>query len=270
MSEFTHREFLGRRVHRLGLSGNYGLDADGVRRAFELGLNYVLWTVTARQMVAPLREALGRDRERYVVATGPTMGVTAGGVRRAAEKVLKTLDTDYLDIFQLFWLGKTSAWTDGTVGELLKLKEEGKVRAIGVSIHDRPRAGQLAADSPLDMMMIRYNAAHTGAERDIFPHLSGGRPEIVAYTATAWQRLLKAPRGWQGKVPDAGRCYRFALSNPHVGVCLTGPADVAQLEANVAALEAGPMDSQELDWMRAFGEKVHASSGLVSRVGENF
>jgi hypothetical protein len=43
--------------------------------------------------------------------------------------------------------------------------------AIGTSIHDRKRAGQLALDSELDLLMIRYNAKHTGAEADIFPHL---------------------------------------------------------------------------------------------------
>lgn len=44
------------------------------------------------------------------------------------------------------------------------------VRWLCVSIHDRPRAGRLAADSVLDALMIRYNAAHPGAEQEIFPH----------------------------------------------------------------------------------------------------
>lgn len=267
MSDFSQGTFLGRPVHRLGITANHGLDEAGVRRAFELGLNYVFWTASARAITAPLKEAVARDRERYVIATGPTVGFLAGGIRRSAEGALRKLKTDYIDVFQLFWLGKTSAWSESTVAELHKLKDEGKIRAFGVSIHDRPRAGRLAAEAALDMMMIRYNAAHPGAERDIFPHLQGGRPAIVAYTATAWQRLLKAPKGWDGPVPTAGHCYRFALSNPHVDLCLTGPANIQQLEENVAALEAGPLDAQEMDWMRGFGEKVHAAGGVVSRFG---
>ena len=51
-----------------------------------------------------------------------------------------------------------------TQEELVKLRESGKVKAIGVSIHDRARAGRLAASSPLDLLMVRYNAAHPGAE----------------------------------------------------------------------------------------------------------
>jgi aryl-alcohol dehydrogenase-like predicted oxidoreductase len=144
------------------------------------------------------------------------------------------------------------------------------VRALGVSIHDRERAGKLAADSPLDLLMIRYNAAHPGAERDIFPHLAKRQPNIVAYaseppgeqvplgyTATSWRKLLRAPGGWNGKVMTAGDCYRFCLSSPHVEVCLTGPASTAQLDENVAAIDKGPLSEDEATWMRSFGKAVH-------------
>ncbi|MBW2406843.1 MAG: aldo/keto reductase, partial [Deltaproteobacteria bacterium] len=48
--------------------------------------------------------------------------------------MLKTLGTEYLDVFQIFWLGRTSAWTPSTIDALVSLRESGKVRAIGVSI----------------------------------------------------------------------------------------------------------------------------------------
>ena len=35
----------------------------------------------------------------------------------------------------------------------------------------------------LDVYMIRYNAAHRGAEHDIFPHLAAYNPGVVSYTA---------------------------------------------------------------------------------------
>lgn len=257
--DFTHRHVraFGKRVHRLGLAGNYGIDEAGLAAALERGLDYVFWTPRQGRFTRVLREALERDRERFVVATGTSFGWFPGQVRRAAERALKVLGTDYLDLFQLHWLGTTSAWTEGTVEVLLQLEQEGKVRALGTSIHDRPRAGKLAEDSPLDALMIRYNAAHPGAERDIFPHLEKRKPAIVAYTATSWRRLLKRPRGWDGPVPTAGDCYRFCLSNPHVDVVLTGPGSLAQLEENLAALERGPLSSEEMEWMRRFGQVVH-------------
>jgi aryl-alcohol dehydrogenase-like predicted oxidoreductase len=259
-NSFQEREIAalgGRRVLRLGLAANYGIDEAGVRRALDRGVNYVFYTLRARALVQPLRQALGRAREQVVVAAVPTTAYLGGSVRRGAERALKALGTDYLDIYQLGWLGVGSAWTDATLGELRHLKESGKVRAIGVSIHDRPRAGRLAADSPLDMLMIRYNAAHPGAEQDIFPHLARRQPMVVAYTATSWRRLLKRPRGWEGRIMTAGDCYRFCLSSPSVDVVLTGPANAAQLDENLDALDKGPLSDEELGWMRAFGRAVH-------------
>jgi aryl-alcohol dehydrogenase-like predicted oxidoreductase len=126
-----------------------------------------------------------------------------------------------------------------------------------VSIHDRPRAGKLAESSPLDLLMIRYNAAHPGAEREIFPHRRGQDPSILAYTATSWRKLLKRPSGWEGPVMTAGDCYRFQLSSPHVDVALTGPASRAELDQNLDALARGPLSPDEEAWMRDFGRKVH-------------
>lgn len=260
MSEFVRRFLpsLGKETHRLGLALNYGIDADGVQAGLDRGVSYLLWTPMRTGHLRPvLRAALARDRARYAVAAGPTLGYFSGGVRRGLERALRVLGTDYVDVLQLFWVGIGAALTARTLDELLRLKDEGKARAIGVSIHDRPRAGRLVADSPLDVFMIRYNAAHPGAERDIFPHLERRRPTIVSYTATSWRRLLQAPRGWQGRVPTAGDCYRFCLSSPHVDVVLTGPKSRAELEANLDALERGPLGPEEDRFMRRFGQAVH-------------
>lgn len=249
---------VGKTVHRLGLACNYGIDADGFRCALDAGINYFFWTPFRTAKVTPLlREALSRDRERHVVASGPLNGYFAGGVRRSAEKILRMLGTDYIDVFQLFWLGIGSALTRGTVEELEALKREGKIRAIGISIHNRARAGRLAVDSPIDLFMIRYNAAHPGAERDIFPHLEARHPAVVSYTATSWRKLLKRPRGWDGPVMTPADCYRFCLSNPHVDLALTGPATKEQLQENLAGLAKGPLTADEEEWMRRFGKAVH-------------
>ena len=67
---------------------------------------------------------------------------------------------------------------------------------------------------PIDAFMIRYNAAHRGAEKDIFPYLDKHNPAVISYTATRWRFLLKKPKTWkQERIPTAGMCYRFVLSN---------------------------------------------------------
>ncbi len=246
---------LGKRVHRLGLAASKGIDEATIGEAMDAGVNYLFFT--RGKMVRPVRAAVRRDRDRLVIASGPVLGYFAGSIRRATEKVLRTLGTDYLDVLQIFWLGRMSALTEGNLAEMVRLREEGKVRALGVSIHDRPRAGRLAEDSALDLLMIRYNAAHPGAEEDIFPHLARRRPAVVAYTATCWRKLLRPPRGWEGPAATAGDCYRFCLTSPHVDVVLTAPASAAELRENLRALERGPLSPEEEVRMRALGRAVH-------------
>jgi aryl-alcohol dehydrogenase-like predicted oxidoreductase len=247
----------GKRIFRLGLAGNYGVGEDGVRAAMDRGVNLFLWTLRAKGLRSLLRDALARRREEVAVVGYAKVGWFGWGVRRGAEALLRELGTDYLDVYLLGWLGVGAAWTSATERELLALRESGKVRAFGASIHDRPRAGRLAEASPLDLLMIRYNAAHPGAEKDIFPHVRAGKPSVLAYTGTAWRRLLRRPRGWDGPVMTAGDCYRFQLSSPHVDVALTGPSSRAEVEQNLDALAKGPLTEDEASWMRAFGRAVH-------------
>lgn len=257
-ADFLHRELpaVGKRVFRLGLAANYGIDADAIRAALDRGVNYLYYTARG-EMKGVLPDALRHDRDRYVIAATPIVGYFGFSVRLGAERLLKKLGTEYLDVFQLGWLGVASAMTEGTLKELRHLKESGKVRALGTSIHDRDRAGRLAEDSPLDLLMIRYNMAHPGAERDVFPHLERRRPAVVAYTATRWRKLLARPRGWQGPVPTAADCYRFCLSSAHVDLVLCGPANGAQLDENLAGLERGAVTPEEDRWMRDLGRVVH-------------
>ena len=70
---------------------------------------------------------------------------------------------------------------------LHKLKADGVVKHIGTSIHDRPRAGQLAKDKVYDMLMVRYNAAHPGAEQDIFPHVDAQSTAVL--WASTWGKM---------------------------------------------------------------------------------
>jgi aryl-alcohol dehydrogenase-like predicted oxidoreductase len=247
----------GKRVFRLGLAANYGIDEDGVRSAMDRGVNLFLWAMRSKGLKNPLKEAIAKRRDEVAVVGFATIGYFGWGVRRGAESLLRELGTDYLDVLLLGWMGVGSAWTEATQRELVALRESGKVRAIGTSIHDRPRAGKLAADSPLDLLMLRYNAAHPGAEREIFPHRRGDEPTVLAYTATAWRRLLKRPSGWDGPVMTAGDCYRFQLSSPHVDLALTGPKSRAEVEENLDALDKGPLTADEARWMRDFGKAVH-------------
>jgi diketogulonate reductase-like aldo/keto reductase len=259
-SEFVHREILGKRVHRYGISASYGLDEAGVREAIDLGASYLFWSPVKKYLKTIIKDTVMKDRERFMLATGPILGYFGGSVRRTVEKRLRESGSDYLDIVQVFWAGRMSFLSKSVVGELVKLREEGKARAIGVSIHDRKRAAKLAAEGPLDFFMIRYNAAHPGAEIDIFPHLPqlpAKKPIIAAYTATSWGKLLLPPKGWEGPAATAGDCFRFCLTNPNVDLVVSAPKTTAQMRENMKALERGPLSDDEMARMRALGKAVH-------------
>ena len=265
-NDFTHTVLgaTGMQVHRLGLAASYRPGRKTIQYAFERGINYVFCYGFDTQMIGVLRDVLRHDRERFVVATGAYNYIWGHqDVRRTCEKRLRKLRTDYIDVFLFLGVMKGREFPERAREELYRLREEGKIRAVGMSSHDRQFAGRLAEEDALDVLMIRYNAAHRGAERDIFPHLESHNPGVVSYTATRWRRLLRRPRGWSKDDfrPSAGQCYRFVLSNPHVHVVMTAPSNRKQLDHNLAALEDGPLSPEEMKQMHRFGDAVHERSG---------
>ena len=264
-SQSTYLPVLQKRVLRMGIAGNYGLASSDIPWAAEQGANYWLWGAGFKKISEGLRETIKPNREEHIVA------LLGGGyfgwqIRRSVEKALRILNTDYLDIYKLGWLGVASSYRKATIEALLKFREEGKIRAIGISIHNRKRAGRLAEESEIDVFMIRYNAKHPGAEQDIFPHLKARDPIIVSYTALAWTQLTRPLKNvdmppWPGEkqstpIPPLSPelCYRFVLSNPHVHIVLTGPKNREQLKSNLAVLQKGPLNDAELQWIRQYGQ----------------
>lgn len=259
-------------VFRLGIAGNYGIDSDDVLWAAEHGANYWVCGASYKKVLPGIRQVLAQDRESQVVAL-LGYGICRRQIRWSVESCLRSLKTDYLDVFKLGWLGRTSVYNRRIDDALQELKAEKKILAVGTSIHNRKRAGRLAENSGIDLFMIRYNAKHTGAETDIFPHLAKRRPAVVSYTALAWQQLIRPVRGiqmppWPGdterQVPPLTPelCYRFVLSSPCVHLALTGPASRLQLMKNFRAVAQGPLTPEELDWVREYGRQVKARKRL--------
>ena len=258
----THRQ-LGRTdlmVSRLGLASGYGIDAKSIERAYhEHAINYFYWSTPRKSgMRDALRNLAKTDRGKIniVLQTYDHLGLT---VKRSIHKGMKALGIDYVDVILLGWHNRMPPTR--TLDEALELKHSGKVRYIAMSGHNRNTFGQIAQteNSPIDIFMTRYNAAHKGAETDIFPHLQGtDRPGITIYTATCWGKLLNPKKMPEGEQPmTASDCYRFALSNPSVDLCIFGPKNAEQHEGGLKALEDGPLSDSELERFRRIGDHVH-------------
>lgn len=254
----------GRQVFRLGLSASYRPGEWAIRRALDEGVNYLFCYAIDTQMTRVIRGLPARERDRLVVATGGYNWVAwHPPLRVSLERALRRLNTDYIDVFHYLGVLKPAQFDARLQDELAALRDDGRVKAIAISCHDRRFAGSLALDGTLDVLMVRYNAAHPGAERDIFPLVHTHNTGVVAYTATRWGRLLVRPRGWPAAEPiaTAGQCYRFVLSNPAVHVALMAPRHERELTDNLREVRRGPLDDDEQRFMRRFGECVHAHAG---------
>ena len=260
--DFLHTTLgkLGRSAYRLGLSASYRPGAPTVHRALEAGVNLFFCYGFDGQMTGVLRGLSSSQRQQLVYVTGAYhLFGWHPHLRRSLEKRLRQLGTDYLDCFLFLGVMRKQEFLEGVLEELRRFREEGKVLAMGVSIHDRKLAGALAARGAVDVLMMRYNAAHRGAETETFPFLAdlplAARPGLVTYTATRWGQLLKQKHMPPGEAaPPAADCYRFALTHPAVDVCMTGPKNQAQMREALRALDLGPMEAAELARLRRVGD----------------
>ena len=259
----------GLQVSRIALGSSYGLSDVEVERAYERGINFLFWGSRRRSSFGRgVKRLAQRHRDGMVIAVQSysrsrvLLGCTT-------DSALRALGVDHVDLLGLAW------WNDVPPERILegafRLKEQGKASHIIISCHHRPSfKAMLDAQitmgvKPLEAIMVRYNAAHPGAEADVFPQLGPGRPGVLGFTATRWGTLLDEKlvlcANVREKVPTASDCYRFTLSHPCVHASLAGPRDGKELEAAFDALEKGPLSKEEAAWMRRVGRVVRDGPG---------
>jgi aryl-alcohol dehydrogenase-like predicted oxidoreductase len=252
---------------RLGLSSGYGISGPDVARAYERGVRYFYFGSRRTSEFANGFASLGPAKREHSTVVVQSYTRAAWMLRGSLERALASLKTDRTDFLLLGWWNGIPA--DRILDAALALKEKGLARRIMVSSHSRPTLVKLAADPRVDAIMLRYNAAHPGAEREVFPSLgdpSVRRAGVVAYTATRWGMLLDPKRMPPGeKTPRASDCYRFALSSPAVDVCTVGPKNGAELDEALAAIDRGPLSADESAWMRRVGAFVRDGAKSAPR-----
>lgn len=262
--DFRRLTTLGRTgltVSRLCVGASYGAPAGALEKAYhEGGINFFYWgAIRRRSMRDAIRNLARAERHRIVVAlqSYDHLGYL---METFLNRGLRALKIDHADILILGGYNKVPS--KRVLDEALRLKERGIVRCLALSGHNRLLFGEIAgrSDLPIDLYMIRYNAAHRGAEKEIFPRLPReNRPGIMAFTATRWGSLLKEKRMPPGEQPlTAPECYRFVLTNENVDVCQTGPRSGREMEESLLALNGGPLTDAEMERVRRIGDYVHS------------
>lgn len=264
MTSFHEPGVLGRtglKTGRLGIASGYKAPTVAIEEAFERGCNYFTWGTVIKGYAPQMRDAIRNivakgQRDRLVLAAF-TYAHNNWMTEKLLRRGLRSAGLDHADVLILGYFSKMPPrrLIDGALG----MKERGLVRAIGLSSHSRKLCGALAKDGEFDVVHFRYNAAHRGAEQDIFPCVgTERRPGMVAFTATRWGQLLKAKKMPPGEKPlTAADCYRFVLSHPAVDVCMSGAKTLGQMRENLALLDAGPLAPDELARARRIGDFVY-------------
>lgn len=225
------------RVCRLGLAtrGNTSLDPEDVEHAVDCGINYLNWCRHADGLQEWIRQS-GRRREDVRVAV-QFFARTASGARDELAECLKQLGTDYLDVLTYYYVESDAEWAQiisvGGAAEVIDAaRRDGVVRSIGLTSHQRGLAAGWVSGGRFDSLMIRYNAAHRGAERDVFPVSEVENHPVVAFTCLRWGGLIRATPDDppEFSVPSAANCYRWVLCQPAVTVALAAPDGRRELD----------------------------------------
>lgn len=259
MTDFAGTRTLGRSglvVGPLGVSGGYGAPAAAFEMAFEQGCTYFYHGSRRAPGMAAAFRTLGKGATRdKLVAVAQVYARSTWYLRRSLLSFFKGTGLAYADVLLLGWHNRPPS--PRFLDACETLRREGLFRHLAISGHHRPLFPDLASDPRYGLFHLRYNAAHRGAETEVFPQLLADRPGIVVYTATRWGDLLNPKRMPEGSpTPRASDCYRFVLSNPSVDVCMTGPKTLEEMKEALTTLTRGPMTEDELAWMHRVGEKV--------------
>ena len=265
MDGFTQRVPLGRtglEVSRLGIGSSFGAPARVIEEAVERGVNYLYWGTIRRPAFGRAMHNLARKKRDAVVLTVQSYSRLPALVGPSVEVALRRARIDHFDVLLLGMRNDRPA--SAYLEAFERLREQGKVRFLALSTHNRPLLPSLFEDDardggPYEALMVRYNAVHRGAEKDVFPHVpSPPRPTVIAYTATRWGHLLDSAKMPPGEAPpSATDCYRFALGHPAVDMVLCGPADRDQMHEALRALEQGPLAPEERARMERIGDHIY-------------
>ena len=145
----------------------------------------------SEQIVA---QAVGKIRDRLVYASKVFANhLKYDEVIEACDRSLTNLKTDYLDLYQIHWpsgsFGNEEVPIEETMQALNKLREEGKIRAIGVSNFNRAQLEEASQHGRIDSLQPPYSLFWRKIERDAVPYCVEHSISVLAYSSMA-QGLL--------------------------------------------------------------------------------
>ena len=210
-------------TRRLGIKGL----ADLLRAAYDEGINF--WDSADQYGTHPhLKEAQKKLKRENVVILTKSTSVTEKGMKKDLDRFRREIGTDYLDVVLLHAVTNGNWRQDlrGPMDVLSQAKEDGLIRAHGISCHSL-EALEAAAEEPwVDVDLARYNPAGVMMDSN------------VTKVAEVLQKMKTNGKAVIGmKVYGAGRlvhkkdeCLQFHTSNDFIDSFTLGIESAEQLQ----------------------------------------
>ncbi|MED4223846.1 aldo/keto reductase [Neobacillus cucumis] len=171
-------EEAGRELVRTGIANGINfLDTAfiyGPKRSEEIIGEVVKEIGSRSQLVIATKAAhkfVGKD---IVIDNSPSF------LKQSVEESLQRLQTDYIDLFYIHFPDKDTP-KDEAVGVLKQLKDEGKIRAIGVSNFSIEQLREANKDGYVDVYQGEYNLLSRDAEKELFPYAINNGISYIPY-----------------------------------------------------------------------------------------
>jgi aryl-alcohol dehydrogenase-like predicted oxidoreductase len=240
------------------------------------GINFIDTSIDYGRSEELIGRAIAHRRDEYVLASkcgcvpgqpgGSDHVHTAENIRHGVEHSLRTMKTDHLDLVQFHRsLAPDEFDADGGLAEALALRDEGKVRFIGVS-GTLPNLDTQIDMGVFDAFQIPYSALQRQHE-DVMTKAAEAGMGVIVRGGVA----RGVPEDWENRryymvSPEAMRGYweearldeladgasptafllRFTLSHPALDTTIVGTRNLEHLRANLATAALGPLPDDVL------------------------
>ncbi len=253
-------------------------EADRVLNAvLDAGINFIDTSIDYGLSEERIGKFISHRRSEYYLASkcgcvpnapqGSEHVHTAANIRAGVENSLRLLHTDYLDLVQFHRsLTQAEFEAEGALQELLKLRDEGKVRFVGVS-GVLPNLDEQIRMGVFDAFQIPYSALQRDHE-DVIARASAAGAGIIIRGGAArgapsdWNRTYYMLPGsmmqdrWQeaklDELLEDGMSrieftLRFTLSHPDLDTTIVGTKSIDHLNANVEFATKGPLPADVVE-----------------------
>lgn len=252
----------------MGVGGRFAADRSrdaeqvaALRLGIELGMTFIdtaegYGAGHSEELVA---EAVRGMRERVFLASKVSPDhLTARELRSACEESLRRLGTDRLDLYQVHW-PNPAVPLEETLGELARLREQGKIRHIGVSnfsLQELKRTRSLLGSTPLFSLQSEYNLFERSPEAEIIPWCAEEGVLFIAYSPLDQGRVagnrevrtrLCALAGETGCTPSQLALAFLRARGPVLPIPKALGERHIKENASAATLEIGPELRQRMD-----------------------